>query len=329
MAEWTNVCTEPELAPGSYNVVDVDDVLIAVFNIDGEYYAIEDNCTHDGDCLTGGDIEGDEIVCPRHGARFCVKTGAVKCAPAYEDIDKVWNEISFMKAAETEVEERNRTYLFEKDEVKKRLVLMKEKLQSMYGYKYPMQRRVMEERLDFLEKERRHIDNIAVVQAQLETYREQGMAATKGDDKERLRALTMMRNESHHPTNVLETHMRAEAVPKPTRHHTAHHILPGSGRWKKVETARARTHIHKHGIRINDPANGVYLVAVDDNTPHWSMPGSGGHKKYHTAEYEGWVAQRISRLTHIDFIKTQLQVIGRILQENEPKDAIANKIKNK
>ena len=78
--------------------------------------------------------------------------------PVYEDIDKVWNEISFMKPAETEVEERNRTYLFEKDEVKKRLVLMKEKLQSMYSYKYPMQRRVMEERLDFLEKEFNNFD---------------------------------------------------------------------------------------------------------------------------------------------------------------------------
>ncbi|MCK5674606.1 MAG: cytochrome C oxidase subunit II, partial [Spirochaetales bacterium] len=73
--------------------------------------------------------------------------------PVYEDIDKVWNEISFMQPAETDVEQRNRTYLFEKDSVKKRLVLMKEKLQEMYGYKYPIQRRVLEERLDFLEQE--------------------------------------------------------------------------------------------------------------------------------------------------------------------------------
>ncbi len=73
--------------------------------------------------------------------------------PLYEDIDKVWNEISFMKPAETEVEQRNRTYLFEKDEVKKRIVLMKDKLQNMYGYKYPVQRRVIEERLEFLEQE--------------------------------------------------------------------------------------------------------------------------------------------------------------------------------
>lgn len=78
--------------------------------------------------------------------------------PVYEDIDKVWNEISFMQPAETEVEQRNRTYLFEKDEVKKRLVFMREKLQNMYGYKYPMQRRVMEERLGFLEQEFNRFD---------------------------------------------------------------------------------------------------------------------------------------------------------------------------
>ncbi len=78
--------------------------------------------------------------------------------PVYEDIDKVWNEISFLKPAETDVEIRNRTYLFEKDEVKKRLVLMKDKLQKMYGYKYPMQRRVMEERLTFLEQEFNNFD---------------------------------------------------------------------------------------------------------------------------------------------------------------------------
>ena len=37
--------------------------------------------------IASGELDGDEIICPRHGARFCVKTGAVKCAPAYEDID--------------------------------------------------------------------------------------------------------------------------------------------------------------------------------------------------------------------------------------------------
>lgn len=85
MVDWTNVAKQSEIAPGEYRVVDVDDVMIAVFNIDGAFYAIEDNCTHDGNCLTGGDIDGDEIICPRHGARFSIKTGAALSAPAYED----------------------------------------------------------------------------------------------------------------------------------------------------------------------------------------------------------------------------------------------------
>lgn len=73
--------------------------------------------------------------------------------PLYEDIDKVWDEISFVQPAETQVEKMNRTYMFEKDKIRKKLILMKEKLQEMYGYRYPVQRRVMEDRLDFLQKE--------------------------------------------------------------------------------------------------------------------------------------------------------------------------------
>jgi hypothetical protein len=73
--------------------------------------------------------------------------------PLYEDIDKSWNEISFIAPAETQVEQMNRTYLYDKDMMKKRMVLMKDKLQKMYSYKYPIQRRVMEERLSSLETE--------------------------------------------------------------------------------------------------------------------------------------------------------------------------------
>ena len=86
MPEWTDVCPESELTPGNYKVVDVDDVLIAVFNIDGEYHAMEDNCTHDGDCLTGGEVDGDEIICPRHGARFSIRTGEALTPPAWEPV---------------------------------------------------------------------------------------------------------------------------------------------------------------------------------------------------------------------------------------------------
>ena len=86
MSEWVDVAPVTELPPGSRRVVDVDNVLIAVFNLDGGYYAIEDVCTHDGGELASGACEGDAIVCPRHGARFSIKTGAVLAPPAYEPV---------------------------------------------------------------------------------------------------------------------------------------------------------------------------------------------------------------------------------------------------
>lgn len=87
MCEWVDVIDESALANGEHVVVDVEGTEIAVFKIDGEYYAIEDVCTHDGAEIASGILDGDEIVCPRHGARFCVKTGAVMSPPAYEDIN--------------------------------------------------------------------------------------------------------------------------------------------------------------------------------------------------------------------------------------------------
>lgn len=84
MSDWVSVARADELAPGQWKSVDVDGAQVAVFNLDGRYYAIEDVCTHDGGQLTGGSIEGAEIICPRHGARFCIKTGAALTAPAYE-----------------------------------------------------------------------------------------------------------------------------------------------------------------------------------------------------------------------------------------------------
>lgn len=86
MTDWIETIDQSSLADGEHIVVDVDGVEVAIFNIAGNFYAIEDVCSHDGAEIASGVLEGDEIVCPRHGARFCVKTGQVKCAPAYEDI---------------------------------------------------------------------------------------------------------------------------------------------------------------------------------------------------------------------------------------------------
>lgn len=86
MSDWVDVARVEELPQGERKVVDVDGANIAVFNIGGQYYAIEDVCTHDGGELASGPLEGDEVVCPRHGARFCVKTGAALAPPAYEPV---------------------------------------------------------------------------------------------------------------------------------------------------------------------------------------------------------------------------------------------------
>ncbi len=83
---WIDVASVGEIEPGGWRTVDAEGQLIAVIRLDDGYYAIEDVCTHDGGELTGGDIEDDCIVCPRHGARFNIRTGKVLSPPAYEDV---------------------------------------------------------------------------------------------------------------------------------------------------------------------------------------------------------------------------------------------------
>ena len=86
MSDWIDVAPQGELPPGAWVTVDVDGTDVAVFNVHGRYCAIENVCTHDGGELTGGAVEGDVIVCPRHGARFSITTGKVLSPPAYEDV---------------------------------------------------------------------------------------------------------------------------------------------------------------------------------------------------------------------------------------------------
>lgn len=70
--------------------MEIDGVMVAVVNVGGDLFAIEDRCTHDGSPLfsSGLDpadlLDGDQVICPRHGARFCLRTGAALTPPAYE-----------------------------------------------------------------------------------------------------------------------------------------------------------------------------------------------------------------------------------------------------
>ena len=84
MSEWVDVALVEEIFTGKPVRIEVDGTGIAVFKLGQDFYAIEDICTHDGGQLTGGCVENDEVICPRHGARFSIKTGAALSAPAYE-----------------------------------------------------------------------------------------------------------------------------------------------------------------------------------------------------------------------------------------------------
>ncbi len=86
MTEWIDAAREGSLAPGEHRVIEIDGTEVALFNIDGDYFAIQDACSHDSTEIASGQLAGCEIVCPRHGARFCLKTGKVLSPPAYEDI---------------------------------------------------------------------------------------------------------------------------------------------------------------------------------------------------------------------------------------------------
>jgi 3-phenylpropionate/trans-cinnamate dioxygenase ferredoxin subunit len=86
MSDFVKVAGRNELPPGGKKLAEVDGRAIALFNVDGTYYAIDDVCTHDGGPLAEGDLEGCEIRCPRHGARFDVRSGKALCLPAFEPV---------------------------------------------------------------------------------------------------------------------------------------------------------------------------------------------------------------------------------------------------
>jgi 3-phenylpropionate/trans-cinnamate dioxygenase ferredoxin component len=86
MAAFVKVARRSEISPGGKKLVEVDGRPIAVFNVDGSFHAIDDVCTHDGGPLAEGDLQGAEIRCPRHGARFDVRTGKALCLPAVEPV---------------------------------------------------------------------------------------------------------------------------------------------------------------------------------------------------------------------------------------------------
>jgi len=84
--EYMEVAPLAELPSGERLFVEVEGKPIVVFNVAGQLFAIADLCSHDDGPVGEGDLDGYTITCPRHGARFDIRTGRVLHMPAVVDI---------------------------------------------------------------------------------------------------------------------------------------------------------------------------------------------------------------------------------------------------
>lgn len=176
----------------------------------------------------------------------------------------------------------------------------------------------LKEALKHLAHERRLAEVKVDVQTELERYRQQGKSLLIGTRKEIAAGHAALAKDKYHPTAQLERFLRADGRPKPSSLHTAHHIVPGKGKTRAAN--RARLHIHRFAIRINDPDNGTWLVRHKKDVPHWSMPKSLSHLQYHTYNYETWIYESLRVWQSETSVRHRLKLLGRMLQEgNQPK----------
>jgi nitrite reductase/ring-hydroxylating ferredoxin subunit len=82
MAGFVKVAKTSEIAPGQGKQVEVNGKKIALFNVEGSFYVIDDTCTHRGGPLSEGALEGKKVTCPWHGATYDLTTGEVLSPPA-------------------------------------------------------------------------------------------------------------------------------------------------------------------------------------------------------------------------------------------------------
>ena len=86
MAKLVKVADTTNLPPGKATAVEIDGNRIAVFNVAGTFYAIDDTCPHAGGPLSEGKVDGGKVVCPWHDAEFDLNTGDVLAPPAFEGV---------------------------------------------------------------------------------------------------------------------------------------------------------------------------------------------------------------------------------------------------
>ena len=83
---WVDVGSAADVSEAAPLCVELDGTALVVVRCGKDLYAVEDRCTHDGEPLEGAEVESCQIICPRHGARFCLRTGEALTPPAYEPL---------------------------------------------------------------------------------------------------------------------------------------------------------------------------------------------------------------------------------------------------
>ncbi len=88
MPGFVKVATKTDIPPGEMRSFVVDHTQIVICNVNNKYFALADECSHDSAPISDGHLDGDQIVCPRHGAKFELLTGKVTAHPAVVGIDR-------------------------------------------------------------------------------------------------------------------------------------------------------------------------------------------------------------------------------------------------
>ena len=88
MTEFVRVAAVGDVPPGGRMYIDFEEESVILLNVGGEFYCVADLCSHDDGPLEDGALAGFEIECPRHGARFDVRTGKALCLPATRPIPR-------------------------------------------------------------------------------------------------------------------------------------------------------------------------------------------------------------------------------------------------
>ncbi|BCL71828.1 hypothetical protein TUMSATVNIG1_37950 [Vibrio nigripulchritudo] len=171
----------------------------------------------------------------------------------------------------------------------------------------------IKEDIAHLDREMIRISTQSSLQSQLEKYR------TDNKDK----STVELSKEAHHPTDNLSNFLYAVGEPKPSNNHHPHHIIMGNG---KSRMMRVRLQMHRYGIGINDPINGVWLPRSSAFKGHFTTPKAPPHSRIHTYNYETWISENLAHVRRNEAVFIgKLKTIKREIKSGSHPDKILEK----